>query len=182
MIQSKSHNNLINTNKNKGNKFGGTTRNINMRNFNERASKVSSDAYKSSIHQCHENKLNASKSSIDQQLLLTEPYNNFELNDELDNCITNGSETLSSKFNGHLKQDQNAFASHDNISVVPNYLEDPNYSSTEEIAADFMKNTKFHSNYNTKSQKSIQGRYDGSSEGRKLKVDTSPNALMLKDI
>ena len=146
--------------------------------------KNSSKEYNSSIHQCKPTcSHRASSNQIPRHL--TEECNRFEIKEDVENCITNGSETVSSKFNGINPHIENGFVTYSNISAVPNTHEDDIvYSSTEGRAAEMISKNQFANGNgsNTHSHKLLPRRYNDSFGQNELRVDTSPNALLLKDI
>ena len=174
MMQSRSYSNLLKSARfNSDKPSNNRDRVYSNKTYN---SKISSDeAYHSSIHQCKPINTRISKDNLPTQKDTPQTY---EFNDELDNCISNNSETMSSKFNG-VQVNEKGFTSHSNISAVPNHYEEPNYSSTDEIAADIISEPKLQNNYN---QNMIYDRYDTCSQERQLYLDTHPNALILQDI
>lgn len=146
--------------------------------------KNSSKEYNSSIHQCKPTYSHqASSNQIPRHL--TEDCNRFEIKEDVENCITNGSETVSSKFNGTNPLIENGFVTYSNISAVPNTHEDDIvYSSTEGRAAEMISKNQFlnGTESNTHSHKLLPRRYNDSFGQNELRVDTSPSALLLKDI
>lgn len=146
MMQSKSFNNLLKTPKlniqhgekpldlkEHINEFRRNRATSNKKGFE--ATKMSSKEYNSSIHQC---KPTCHHAIINNDVKGS--YNDAYSNDEnIPGCITNESETISSKFNGILPQHENGFATYSNISAVPNHHDDEiMYSSVEEIAANMI--------------------------------------------
>lgn len=132
-----------------------------------------SSKYNSSIHQCkgtcsHLTSKNGHPKSQSRK------SHNFDA----ENYI---SSSVCSKFNG-IPTTEGGFATYSNISAVPNHHEDEVvYSSADEIAANLMQHGKAKEQ-NPKSQKAIVGRYNESFGNNELQVDTSSNALLLKDI
>lgn len=198
MAQSKSHNNL---HRKSNIKFSHDHESVNennqmmMRQHNPskvpdirayEMMRLSSNDYNSSIHQCKATCSDMASSHAAESQMVRE-CNNYEFNTEIENCLTNGSETASSKFNGVNFMKENGFATYSNISTVPNIIEaDAGYSSADEVAAELINKKRFEkpksNNTRTYSQIILPQRYGNSFVHNELQVDTSRNAMMMKDI
>jgi hypothetical protein len=189
MVQSKSYNSLLRASNNfRQSGYGkGIAKDVTPeRHFknikNCEATKMSSREYNSSIHQCKPTCAHRTSSNgVDRQL--GKDFKKFEINTELDNCFTNGSETASSKFNEFNFHKPNEGATYSNISMAHNHNdEDMVYSSAEELAADMITKKRFEDRSHTQSHVFFPKRYNDSFGQNELKLDTSSNALLLKDI
>ena len=186
---SKSFTNILKNSKfslNKDNSCGNLQHHL--ENFNKRSNsrqksgaeliKESSKEYNSSIHQCKP----MQSHGIYPPRQLTEDCDNFEIKEDIDNVMTNGSESENSKFNG-INPNKFAFGTHSNISLVPANHEEE-ISSSDELAVNMMnRNYQKGNHVSSYRQFPHPQRYNKSFVKQTgLKVDTSPNALLLKDI
>lgn len=189
MVQSKSYNNLLRASHNFrqsgyeeriANEITPERHYKNTKGFE--ANKTSSREYNSSIHQCKPTYAHRTSSNgLERQL--AKEIKRFEINTELDNCFTNGSETASSKVNEFNFHRPNECAPYSNISVVHNHNEgDMVYSSAEELAAEMITKKRLEDHSHTQSHILLPKRYNDSFGQSDLRLDTSPNALLLKDI
>ena len=189
MQHSKSFTNILKNSKfslNKDNNWWNLQQHL--ENFNNRSNsrqksgveliKESSKEYNSSIHQW---KPTLSHGVYIPPRQLTEDCENFEIKEDIDNVITNESESENSKFSG-MNPNKGAFGPPSNLSAVPVHYEEE-ISSSDELAVNMMnKNYKKSNHANSYKQLPYAQRYNKSFVKNGLKVDTSPNALLLKDI